>query len=57
MIQAIDRQLTHQAYHVGQIVLLAKHFASDHWKTLSVPRGRTREFNAEKFNAGKSGQG
>jgi Protein of unknown function (DUF1572) len=47
VIRAIDRQLTHQAYHAGQIVFLAKHLASDHWQNLSVPRGKTREFNAE----------
>ncbi|HEV8581017.1 MAG TPA: DUF1572 family protein [Thermoanaerobaculia bacterium] len=49
VIKAINRQLTHYGYHVGQIVFLAKHFASDHWRTLSVARGRSREFNAEKF--------
>jgi uncharacterized damage-inducible protein DinB len=47
VIRAINRQLTHQAYHTGQIVFLAKHLASEHWKNLSVPRGKTREFNAE----------
>ena len=49
VIKAINRQLTHYGYHVGQIVFLAKHFASDHWRTLTVPRGKSREFNAEKF--------
>lgn len=49
VVQAINRQLTHYGYHVGQIVLLAKHYASDHWKSLSVPRGKSRELNAEKF--------
>ncbi len=49
VIKAINRQLTHYGYHVGQMVFLCKHFASDHWRTLSVPRGRSREFNAEKF--------
>lgn len=49
VIKAINRQLTHYGYHVGQIVFLAKHLASDHWKTLSVPRGGTRAYNAEKF--------
>jgi hypothetical protein len=49
VIKAINRQLTHYGYHVGQIVFLAKHFASDHWRTLSVPRGKSRQFNAEKF--------
>ena len=52
VIRAIDRQLTHHAYHTGQIVFLAKHLASDRWKTLSVPRGGTRDFNAEMFSRG-----
>ena len=50
---AINRQLIHYAYHVGQIVLLAKHFASDEWVTLSIPRGQSDEYNkrmAEKWN-------
>jgi Protein of unknown function (DUF1572) len=47
--QAIHRQLTHQAQHVGQLVLLAKHFAGAGWQNLSVPRGKSRERNAEMF--------
>jgi hypothetical protein len=39
-MQALDRQLTHHAYHVGQIVFLGKHFRSETWKTLSIPRRR-----------------
>lgn len=46
VLQAINRQLTHYAYHVGQIVFLAKHLVSDRWKTLSVPRGKSEEWNA-----------
>jgi hypothetical protein len=42
VIKAINRQLTHYGYHVGQIVFLAKHFASDTWKTLSVPAAGAR---------------
>ncbi|HLK67000.1 MAG TPA: DUF1572 domain-containing protein [Bryobacteraceae bacterium] len=38
VMQAIQRQVAHYASHVGQIVLLAKHFAHDHWKTLSIPK-------------------
>ena len=38
MVQAINRQLTHAAYHAGQIILLAKHFQSDAWQSLSIPR-------------------
>jgi hypothetical protein len=36
----------HYAYHVGQIVFLAKHFKSGEWKSLSVPRNKSAEFNA-----------
>ena len=40
VMQAINRQLGHYAYHVGQIVYLAKHFAGPGWKSLTVPRGK-----------------
>jgi hypothetical protein len=46
VVKAINRQLTHYAYHVGQIVFLAKHFRSLQWKSLSIPRNRSIEFNA-----------
>lgn len=46
IVQAINRQMMHYAYHVGQIVFLAKHFRSSEWKSLSVPRNRSAEFNA-----------
>ena len=45
VMQAINRQLAHYTSHVGQIVLLAKHFAGDKWQSLSVPRNRSAEFN------------
>ncbi|HUO14527.1 MAG TPA: DUF1572 family protein, partial [Verrucomicrobiae bacterium] len=45
VMQAVNRQLAHYPHHVGQIVLLAKHFASDRWQSLSVPRNRSAEFN------------
>jgi hypothetical protein len=45
VIEAINRQLTHYAYHVGQIVFLAKHFRSGAWRSLSIPRGRSEEFS------------
>ena len=38
VVEAINRQMTHYAAHVGQIVLLAKHYAGENWKTLSMPR-------------------
>jgi hypothetical protein len=46
IVQAINRQLMHYAYHIGQIVYLAKHFRSAEWTSLSVPRNRSAEFNA-----------
>ncbi len=46
VLQAINRQLAHYAYHVGQIVFLAKHFRASEWKSLSVPRGKSDEVNA-----------
>ena len=51
VMQAIHRQIAHYAYHVGQIVYLAKHFASDQWTSLSVPRGKSAEFNARVGSA------
>ena len=45
VIQAINRQLMHYANHIGQIVFLAKHFRSSEWKSLSIPRNRSAEFN------------
>ncbi|MCD9186824.1 MAG: DUF1572 domain-containing protein [Pyrinomonadaceae bacterium] len=43
--KALSRSLSHISYHVGQIAFLAKHLRATEWKTLSVPRGKTNEFN------------
>jgi len=47
VLQAIDRQLTHYGYHVGQIVLLARMARGKAWSSLSVPRGQSEQFNAQ----------
>ena len=49
--QAITRQLTHYAYHVGQIVMLAKRWRAGEWQTLSIGRGKSEEFlnNPKKY--------
>lgn len=47
VLQALSRQIRHYAMHVGQIVLLAKHEAGPEWRTLSIARGKSREYNAE----------
>lgn len=55
VVEAINRQLTHYSYHVGQIVFLAKHLRSGEWKNLSVPRNRSSDFNnylAERHSVG-----
>ena len=41
VVEALNRSATHAAYHVGQIVLLAKHFAGPNWKSLSIPKGQS----------------
>ncbi len=48
VLQAVNRQIAHYAQHIGQIVLLAKHLRSSEWKTLSIPRGKSEEFNQKK---------
>ena len=48
VVEAIQRQLTHYAYHIGQIVFLAKHFAGARWRSLSIPKGKSSEFDVSK---------
>jgi hypothetical protein len=43
VLQAVQRQLLHYSYHVGQIVLLARHFAGPAWRSLSIPKGRSAD--------------
>lgn len=45
--QAIGRQLTHYAYHVGQIVYVAKHLVAESWTPLSIAKGKSKEFNKD----------
>jgi hypothetical protein len=55
VMQAINRQVAHYSYHVGQIVMLAKHFAGRNWKALTIPKKKSGEFNAD-VAAGKKSQ-
>jgi hypothetical protein len=55
VLQAVNRQLTHYAYHCGQIVMLAKHFASGQWQSVSVPRNKSADFN-QRVIAGQASQ-
>ncbi len=49
VVMAINRQLKHYAYHVGQIVLLAKAIKGDQWKSLSIPKGKSNEYIDKPF--------
>jgi len=55
VMQAINRQLAHYPMHVGQIILIAKHYAGAGWQTLSVARNRSAEYNC-KVVAGEASQ-
>lgn len=50
---AINRQLAHYPYHIGQIVYIAKMIRDESWNSLSIPRNQSKEFNAEKFGQDK----
>lgn len=49
VLEAINRQLAHYPHHVGQLVLLGKLICGESWRSLSIPRGTSASYNAEKF--------
>ena len=53
VLQALNRAVAHCAYHVGQITFLAKHWKGAEWKSLSVPKGQSEQFNAEMIRKQK----
>ena len=55
VMQTINRQVAHYSYHCGQIVMLAKHLNHSGWNALTVPRGRSEEFN-RRVHAGEASQ-
>ncbi len=48
VLDALHRQLAHYAYHVGQVIVLARAFSGAEWVSLSIPRCGSRSFNAER---------
>lgn len=54
--EAINRQLAHYPYHVGQIVFIGKFLCNKNWKSLSIPKGNSKEYNANKFSQPKHKQ-
>ena len=53
VLEAINRQLAHYSYHVGQMVFLAKQIKGKEWQSLSIPKGQSQAFNQEKFGQEK----
>lgn len=51
--EAINRQLSHYAYHIGQIVFLGKLIKGKEWQSLSIPKGKSLDYNKEKFDKEK----
>ncbi len=51
--EAINRQVGHYSYHIGQIVFIAKMIQGERWKSLSIPKGQSKIYNAEKFTLKK----
>src|ERR1700740_2513974 len=54
VMQAINRQIAHYSYHVGQIVFLARHFAGEKWQSLTIPKKKSAEFNRQVAAGEKS---
>ncbi|HUL14489.1 MAG TPA: DUF1572 family protein [Terriglobales bacterium] len=54
VLQAINRQIAHYSYHIGQIVFLSKHFAANCWSALTIPRKQSEAFNADVSSGLKS---
>jgi predicted SprT family Zn-dependent metalloprotease len=53
IIEAINRQLAHYSYHIGQIVFLGRMIKGQSWISLSLPKGKSVEYNKVKFSKGK----
>ncbi len=53
LLQAINRQVSHYAYHVGQIVILSKQSKGPQWESLSIPKGKSKEFGLGSYTKPK----
>lgn len=54
IMEAFNRQIAHYSYHVGQIVFMAKMLSRNEWESLSIPRNKSNEYNATKFEQDKT---
>ena len=55
IMQAVNRQLAHYSSHLGQIAYIGRMIKGKNWSSLSIPIGKSKEFNKEKFSKGKHG--
>lgn len=53
VLEAINRQLAHYPYHIGQIVFIGKMICTNPWQSLSIPKGNSTQYNQEKFRQPK----
>ncbi len=53
ILEAINRQFAHYSYHIGQIVYVGRMIKGDQWKSLTIPKGKSSDFNKAKFSKGK----
>ena len=54
VVEAINRQLAHYPYHIGQMIYLAKMIANERWESLSIARNQSNEYNSRKFSQEQS---
>ena len=55
IIEAVNRQFAHYSYHIGQIVYIGRMIKGSEWKSLTIPKGKSSDFNSDKFSKGKHG--
>jgi len=53
ILEAVNRQFAHYSYHIGQIVYVGRMIKGNEWKSLTIPKGKSTEFNKDKFSKGK----
>ncbi|MCK5400922.1 MAG: DUF1572 family protein, partial [Flavobacteriaceae bacterium] len=51
--EAINRQLSHYSYHIGQLIFVAKMIKGKEWQSLSIPKGKSKTYNTNKFSKDK----
>ena len=56
VVEAINRQLAHLPYHIGQMVFVAKMLMGEGWQSLTIPKGKSQNYNSAKFSADKKSQ-